>query len=99
MKTSSGSKKCHQYTHEYVYHHEITEDVASNNNVPQSYHILLYQHYRTWDPHLCHWTRFDWSLESCMHLENGGLPTWRYKHIHDFLMRHLLYVHFYYVVM
>ena len=34
-----------------------------------------------------------------MHLENGGLLTWRYKHFHDFLMRHLLDVHFYYVVM
>ena len=30
-------KESHQYTHEYVYHHEITEDVASNNNFPQSY--------------------------------------------------------------
>ena len=34
-----------------------------------------------------------------MHLENCGLLTWRYKHFHDFLMRHLLDVHFYYVVM
>ena len=33
-----------------------------------------------------------------MHLANGGLLTWRYKHFHDFLMRHLLDVHFYYVV-
>ena len=37
--------------------------------------------------------------EACMHLENGALLTWRYKHFHDFLMRHLLDVHFYYVVM
>ena len=37
MKTSSVSKKSHQYTHEYVYHPEITEDVDANNNVPQSY--------------------------------------------------------------
>ena len=29
----------------------------------------------------------------------GGLLTWRYKHFHDFLMRHLLDVLFYYVVM
>ena len=36
---------------------------------------------------------------SCMHLENGGLLTWRYKHFHDYLMRHLRDVHFYYVVM
>ena len=34
-----------------------------------------------------------------MHLEHGGLLTWRYKHFHDLLMRHLLDVHFYYVVM
>ena len=37
MKTSSVSKKSNQNTHEYVYHHEIKEDVVSNNNVPQSY--------------------------------------------------------------
>ena len=52
-----------------------------------------------WDPHLCHWRRFDWSLEACMHLANGSLLTWRYKHFYDFLMRHLLDVSFYYVVM
>ena len=34
-----------------------------------------------------------------MHLENDGLLTWRYKHFHDFLMRNLLDVHFYYVFM
>ena len=34
-----------------------------------------------------------------MHLENGGLLTWRYKHFQDFLMRLLLDVHIYYVVM
>ena len=34
-----------------------------------------------------------------MHLENGGLHTWRYKHFHDLLMRHLIDVHFYYDVM
>ena len=38
---------------------------------------------------LCHWIIFYWSLEACMHLANGGLLTWR----------HLLDVHFYYVVM
>ena len=63
-----------------------------------AYHNLLEKNYRTWDPQLCHWRRFDWSLESCMHLENGSLLTWRYKHIHDFLMRNLLDVHSYYVV-
>ena len=62
-----------------------------------AYHILLEHNYRTWDPHLYHWSRFDWSLEFCMHLENGVLLTWRYKHLHDFLMRHLLDVIFYYV--
>ena len=54
-----------------------------------AYHILLEQNYRKWDPHLCHWSIFYWSPEYCMHLENGGLLTWRYKHIHDFLMMHL----------
>ena len=33
-----------------------------------------------------------------MHLANGSLLIGRYKHFHDFLMRHLLDVHFYYVV-
>ena len=37
MKTSSGSNNSHQYTHEYVYHHEIKKDVYANNNVLQSY--------------------------------------------------------------
>ena len=37
MKTSSGSKKSNQYTHEYVYHNEITKDVTANNNFLQSY--------------------------------------------------------------
>ena len=36
MKTSSGSKKSHQYTHEYVCHHVISKDVAANNNVLES---------------------------------------------------------------
>ena len=30
-ETSSGSKKSHQYTHEYVYHQEIIKDIFSNN--------------------------------------------------------------------
>ena len=37
MKTSSGSKNSNQYTHEYVYHHEITKDVVSINNFLESY--------------------------------------------------------------
>ena len=40
-----------------------------------AYHFLLEQHYRTWDTHLCHWSRFDWSFEACMPLANGGLLT------------------------
>ena len=64
-----------------------------------AYHILWEHHYRTWDPHLCRWIRFDWSLEACMHLANGSLLTGRYKHFHDFLVRLLLDVHSYYVVM
>ena len=31
--------------------------------------------------------------------ENGGLLTWRYKHLHEFFITHLLDVLFYYVVM
>ena len=38
-----------------------------------AHYISLEQHYGTWDPHLCHWSIFDWSLEACMHLANGGL--------------------------
>ena len=64
-----------------------------------AHYIFLEQHYGTWNLHLCHWRRFYWSLEACMHLENGGLLTWRYKHFQDFLMRQLLDVHIYYVVM
>ena len=63
-----------------------------------AYHFLLEQHYRTLDTHLCHWSIFDWSLEACMYLANGILLTWRYKHFHDFLVRHFLDVHSYYVV-
>ena len=63
-----------------------------------AYHIILEKNYRTWDPHLCHWSIFDWSLEACMHLDNGSLLTRRYKHFHDFLVRNLLDVHSYYVV-
>ena len=28
-----------------------------------AYYIIWEHNYRTWDPHLCHWSRFDWSLE------------------------------------
>ena len=50
-----------------------------------AHYILLEQHYGTWDPHLCHWSRFDWSLEPCTHLENGSLLTWRYSTFMIFL--------------
>ena len=64
-----------------------------------AYQFLLEKNYRKWDPHLCNWRIFDWWLEACMHLENGGLLTWMYKTIHDYLMRYLLDVHLYYVFM
>ena len=64
-----------------------------------AYEIIWEHNYRTLDHHLCHWIIFYWSLEACMHLENGGLLTWRYKHFHDFLMRHPLDVHFCYDAM
>ena len=38
-----------------------------------AYYIILDKNDRSWDPHLCHWIRLDWSLEACMFLENGGL--------------------------
>ena len=63
-----------------------------------AYHFLLDQNYRIWDTHLCHWSKIDWSLEACMYLANGSLLTGRYNHFHDFLVRHLLDVHYYYVV-
>ena len=37
-----------------------------------AHYISLEQNNGTWDPHLCHWSIFDWSLEACMHLENGS---------------------------
>ena len=32
MKTSSGSKKSHHYTREYVYHHNVTKYTTTNVN-------------------------------------------------------------------
>ena len=45
-----------------------------------AYYIIWEQHYRTRDPHLCHWSRFNWSFEACMHLAMvvyllGGIST------------------------
>ena len=63
------------------------------------YYIFLEQHYRTWDPHLCHWGRSDIILDACVYVPHGDLITWMYKHFHDSLMRYLLDVNFYDVVM
>ena len=30
-------------------------------------YIILEQHYRTWDPHLCHWSRYDSILDACVY--------------------------------
>ena len=38
-----------------------------------------------------------YAIGAYMYLENGSLLTGRYKHFHDFLVRHLLVVHYYYV--
>ena len=62
-------------------------------------YILLEQHYRTWDPYLCHWSRYDIILDACVYGPHDDLLTWMYKHFHDSLMRYLLDVHLYYVVM
>ena len=32
IETSSGSQKSHQYTHEYVYNHNLTKDATENVN-------------------------------------------------------------------
>ena len=62
-----------------------------------AHYISLEQNNGTWDTHLRHWSRFDWSVEACMHLENGSLLIGSYKHFHDFLVRHLLDVQSHYV--
>ena len=62
-------------------------------------YIILEQHYRTWDPHLCHWSRFDVILDACVYGPHNDLLTWMYNHFHDSLMRYLLDVHLYDVVM
>ena len=64
-----------------------------------AYYILWEKNYRTWDPHLCHWSRYDIILDACAYQPNDDLLTWMYKHFHDFLMRYLLDVHLYDVFM
>ena len=32
-----------------------------------AHYISLEQHNGTWGPHIFHWSRFDWTLDSCMH--------------------------------
>ena len=64
-----------------------------------SYYIILEQHYRTWDPYLCHWGRSDIILDACVYGPHDDLLTWMDKHFHDSLMRYLLDVHLYDVVM
>ena len=59
-----------------------------------SSYILLEQHYRTWDPHLCHWSRFDIILDACVYGVHDDILTWMYTNFHDYLMRFLLNVHF-----
>ena len=60
-----------------------------------AHYIFLEKHYWTWDPHLCHWIRFQWSFYACVYGPHGDLLTWMYKHFHDSLMRYLLDVHLY----
>ena len=64
-----------------------------------AHYIFLEQNYGSWDPHLCHWGISDIILDACVYGPYGDLLTWRYKHFHDFLMRYLLDVLFYYVFM
>ena len=62
-------------------------------------YILLEQRYRTWDPHLCHWRRYDIILDACVYGPHDDLLTWMYKHFHGYLMRYLIDVHLYDVFM
>ena len=62
-------------------------------------YILLEQNYRTWDPHLCHWRRFDIILGSCVYGPHDDLLTWMYKKFNDPLMRYLIDVQLYDLVM
>ena len=58
-------------------------------------YIILEQHYRTWDPHLCHWGIFDKIPYACVYGTHNDLLIQMYKNFHDYLMRYLLDVHLY----
>ena len=62
-------------------------------------YIILEKHYRTWDPHLCHWGKFHIIPYACVYGPHDYLLTWMYKHFHYYLMRLLLDVHLYDVLM
>jgi len=62
-------------------------------------YILLEKHYRTWDPHLYHWSKFDIISDACVYGPHDDLLTWMYKHFHDPLKGYLLDVQLYDVVM
>ena len=62
-------------------------------------YILLDHHYRTWDPHLCHWDRFDKIHDACVYGPHNDILSQMYKHFHDSLMRYLLDVQLYDVFM
>ena len=48
-----------------------------------AYYIILEQHGRTWDPHLCHWSIFDIILDACVYGTHDDILTWMYNHFHD----------------
>ena len=49
-------------------------------------YILLEQHYRTYDPYLCHGSKFDIILDACVYGPHYDLPTWMHKYFHYPLM-------------
>ena len=51
------------------------------------HYIFLEQHYRTWDPHLCHWSRFYIIHDACVYGPHDDLLTQMYKNFHNYLMR------------
>ena len=64
-----------------------------------AYYILFKRNNRTWDPHLCHWSKFDIILDAFVYGPHDDLLTWMYKHCHDPLIMYLLDEKLYYVVM
>ena len=62
------------------------------------HYIILEQHYGTWDPHLCHWGRYNIILDAFVYGMHADLLTWMYNHFHDSLMRYLIDVHLYDVI-